>query len=325
MLKIGEIELPDMPLILAPMEDISDPPFRLICKKMGADLVYTEFISSDGLVYNAEKSNVKLDIFDAERPVSIQVFGHKEESLVQAIKLIEEKNPDTIDLNFGCPVKKVIKNGAGAAALKEPEKMVRLTRAVVEATSLPVTVKTRLGWDQNSIIIPELSEKLQDTGIKALAVHARTAKQMYRGSADWSWFKKIKENPRFKIPLIGNGDVLTPEDAMNMKTNFRVDGIMIGRATMGNPWIFKEIKHFFKTGEKLSPPSISEKVDICKKHLLDSVKWKGEKLAILEMRKHYSHYFKSIKDIKNYRVKLTTNNSLNEILELLEIISVKYS
>jgi len=321
MLRIGNIELPDCPLVLAPMEDISDPPFRVVCRQLGADLVYSEFISSEGLIRNADKSKIKLDIFPGERPVAIQVFGHNEQSMVEAIRLIEEVNPDIIDLNFGCPVKKVVSKGAGAGLLKEPDRMIELTRLMVNATSKPVTVKTRLGWDIKSIRIVDLCEKLQDTGIKAIALHARTAVQMYSGDADWTWFEKIKENPGFHIPLFGNGDVRSPEDAFRMKNQFGVDGIMVGRAAIGNPWLFREIRHYMAQGSYLSPPSIDERVSICRQHLYESIKWKGERLALLEMRKHYRHYFHDIPNIKPLRLKMCETMSVDEIEDILSQIT----
>ena len=318
MLKIGEIALATMPLILAPMEDISDPPFRAICRQLGADLVYSEFISSEGLIRDAEKSKIKLDIYDEERPVALQLFGHDSSSMIEAVKLAEEVNPDIIDLNYGCPVKKVVRKGAGAALLKDTDRMLELTKLIVNSTNKAVTVKTRLGWDHRSIQITELCEKLQDCGVKAIALHARTAVQMYSGQADWSWFPKIKNNPRFTIPLFGNGDVKTPADAMRMKNDYAVDGIMIGRGSVGNPWIFRDIKGFFLTGKSPDPPTIEERIHICRKHLYDSIKWKGERIAIFEMRKHYAAYFKSIPDIKALRIKLCESNSINEIEYLLE-------
>ncbi|MFC2113943.1 tRNA dihydrouridine synthase DusB [Bacteroidota bacterium] len=318
MLKIGHIILPDMPLILAPMEDISDPPFRVICREQGADLVYSEFISSEGLIRNADKSRIKLDIFEAERPIAIQVFGHDEDSMREATALIEQAKPDIIDINFGCPVKKVVNKGAGAGALKNPERMIALAKSVVDSTNLPVTVKTRLGWDDKSIQIPEICERLQDVGVKAIALHARTAVQMYGGQADWTWFNKVKDNPRFTIPLFGNGDVKNALDAKRLRDNHPVDGIMIGRATTGNPWIFREIRQYFETGKLPAEVTISDRVEVCKTHLLESVKWKGEKLAILEIRKHYGPYFKGIPNFKPYRMRLVTSMDLKEILDTLE-------
>lgn len=324
MLKVGNIEFSSLPIIMAPMEDISDPPFRVICKNLGADLVYTEFLSSEGLIRNAGQTKAKLDFFAEERPVAIQVFGHDPNSLREAVAMIEAVNPDFIDINFGCPVRRVVNKGAGAAALKFPEKMVKLTSEVINATNIPVTVKTRIGWDHQSIVIEELSEKLQDVGVKALALHARTARQMYTGKADWEWFKKVKANPRFKIPLYGNGDVKTPEDALKMRDEYEVDGIMIGRAVVGNPWIFRETKHFFATGEHLPIADTNERVDVCKMHLLESIKWKGEKRGIFEMRKHYRRYFRDYINFREFREKLVESKDVNELLEILETVRTGY-
>src|SRR6187200_172255 len=290
MLKIGNISLPEFPLLLAPMEDVSDPPFRAVCKDNGADLMYTEFISSEGLIRDAIKSRKKLDIFDYEKPVGIQIFGGDEESLALAAKIVEVTNPDLLDINFGCPVKKVALKGAGAGVLKDIDLMVRLTSAVVRATSLPVTVKTRLGWDDNTRNIEEVAERLQDVGIQALAIHGRTRTQMYKGEADWTLIGKVKNNPRIKIPIFGNGDIDSPEKAIEYKNRYGVDGIMIGRAAIGYPWVFNEIKHFLKTGTHLPPPDLAERVDVTQKHLEFSIKWKGEKLGTLEMRRHYASY-----------------------------------
>ena len=325
MIKIGNIILPEFPLLLAPMEDVSDPPFRAVCKDNGADLMYTEFISSEGLIRNAIKSRKKLDIFDYERPVGIQIFGGDEESLSLAAKIVEVTNPDLLDINFGCPVKKVALKGAGAGVLRDIDLMVRLTSAVVQSTSLPVTVKTRLGWDDKTKNIEEVAERLQDVGIKALAVHGRTRTQMYKGEADWTLIGKIKNNPRITIPIFGNGDINSPEKAVEYKNRFGVDGIMIGRAAIGHPWVFKEIKHFVKTGEHLPPPTIEDRVEVCRKHLYRSVEWKNPVVGINEMRRHYANYLKGLSNIKEYRNKLVTMKTVEEINEVLNEIVITYS
>jgi len=325
MVKIANIQLPDFPLLLAPMEDVSDPPFRAVCKENGADLMYTEFISSEGLIRDAIKSRKKLDIFDYERPVGIQIFGGDEESLSLAAKIVDVTQPDLLDINFGCPVKKVALKGAGAGVLKDVDLMVRLTAAVVKSTSLPVTVKTRLGWDDNTKNIEEVAERLQDVGIAALAIHGRTRSQMYKGSADWTLIGKVKNNPRIKIPIFGNGDIDSPEKALEYKNRFGVDGIMIGRAAIGYPWIFNEIKHFLKTGEHLPPPTIEQRVDVCRKHLYKSVEWKNNIVGINEMRRHYANYLKGLPNIKEYRGKLVTLKTVEEIDEVLNEISRVYA
>lgn len=325
MAKIGNISLPDFPLLLAPMEDVSDPPFRSVCKDNGADLMYTEFISSEGLIRDAIKSRKKLDIFEEERPVGIQIFGGDEESLSLAAKIVEVTNPDLLDINFGCPVKKVALRGAGAGVLKDIDLMVRLTSAVVKATSLPVTVKTRLGWDDKTRNIEEVAERLQDVGIKALAIHGRTRTQMYKGAADWTLIGKIKENPRITIPIFGNGDIDSPEKALEYKNRYGVDGIMIGRAAIGYPWIFNEIKHYFKTGEHLAPPTIDERVNVARKHLLKSVEWKGPIVGINEMRRHYANYLKGLPNIKEYRNRLVTLPTMEEVNEVLDEVAKTYS
>ncbi len=324
MVKIDKIELPDFPLLLAPMEDVSDPPFRAVCKDKGADLMYTEFISSEGLIRDAIKSRKKLDIFEYERPVGIQIFGGDEESLSMAAKIVEVTNPDLLDINFGCPVKKVALKGAGAGVLKNLDLMVRLTSAVVKSTSLPVTVKTRLGWDESTKNIEEVAERLQDVGIKALAIHGRTRTQMYKGQADWELIGKVKNNPRITIPIFGNGDIDSAEKAVAYKNRYGVDGIMIGRAAIGYPWIFNEIKHFYKTGEHLPAPTIEDRIAVCKKHLQLSYEWKGPKVGIFEMRRHYTNYLKGMPGIKDYRYKLVTLGSLEEINEVLDEIAIKY-
>ncbi len=323
MVKIDQIELPDFPLLLAPMEDVSDPPFRLVCKENGADMMYTEFISSEGLIRDAVKSKMKLDIFEYERPIGVQIFGSEIETMVQCAKIIEQTNPDLLDINYGCPVMKVTCKGAGAGILKDIDKMVRMTEAIVKATTLPVTVKTRLGWDDSSKNIEQVAERLQDIGIKALTIHGRTRVQMYKGEADWSLIAKVKENPRIQIPIFGNGDIDSPEKALEYKNKYGVDGIMIGRASIGYPWIFREIKHYLATGEKLAPPTIDERVETCKKHLMFSIQWKGEVLGILEMRRHYTNYFKGFPHFKEDRMALVTSNNLEEILERLDRIKIE--
>lgn len=325
MVLIDKIALPHFPLLLAPMEDVSDPPFRAVCKDNGADLMYTEFISSEGLIRDAIKSRKKLDIFEYERPVGIQIFGGDEESLSLAAKIVDVTNPDLLDINFGCPVKKVALRGAGAGVLKDVDLMVRLTDAVVKATRLPVTVKTRLGWDDDNRNIEEVAERLQDVGIKALAIHGRTRTQMYKGSADWSLIGKVKNNPRIKIPIFGNGDIDSPAKALEYKNRYGVDGIMIGRAAIGYPWIFNEIKHFVKTGEILPPPDIEERVAVARKHLHKSVEWKGPVVGILEMRRHYANYLKGMPNIKEYRSKLVRLNTTEEIDEVLDEIVKTYT
>jgi nifR3 family TIM-barrel protein len=326
MIKIGDkIELPDFPLLLAPMEDVSDPPFRAVCKDKGADLMYTEFISSEGLIRDAIKSRKKLDIYDYEKPIGIQIFGGDEDSLAMAAKIVDATNPDLLDINFGCPVKKVAMRGAGAGVLKDIDLMVRLTDAVVKSTNLPVTVKTRLGWDEDKKNIEEVAERLQDVGIKALAIHGRTRTQMYKGSANWELIAKVKENPRIYIPIFGNGDIDSPEKALEYKNKYGVDGIMIGRAAIGYPWIFDEIKHYVKTGTYLAPPSIQDRVDVCKKHLYKSFEWKGPIVGIFEMRRHYANYLKGMPNIKEYRGKLVTLKTIDEIVQVLDEIVKNYA
>jgi len=313
MIKIGNIELPEFPLLLAPMEDVSDPPYRRLCKMHGADLMYSEFISSEGLIRDAMKSRKKLDIFDYERPVGIQIFGGDEEAMAMSARIVETVNPDLVDINFGCPVKKVVCKGAGAGVLKDVDMMVRLTKAVVSSTNLPVTVKTRLGWDSNSINIDEVAERLQETGIKALTIHARTRGQMYKGEADWEHISRIKQNPNIEIPIFGNGDIDSPEKALEYKNKYACDGIMIGRAAIGYPWIFNEIKHFFKTGENLAAPTISDRLLAVRQHAEWSAEWKGEKLGLIEMRQHYSNYFRGVPHFKDFRRKFLEVYSLEEM------------
>ena len=324
MAKIRDIELGDFPLLLAPMEDVSDPPFRALCKELGADVVYTEFISSEGLIRNAHKSVKKLDIYSKERPVGIQIFGHDLESMLQTVEIVEASKPDFIDINYGCPVKKVVRRGAGAGMLKDIPKMVAITKAMVKHTNLPITVKTRLGWDHDSIEIVSVAERLQDVGIEALAIHGRTRAQMYKGNADWKPIADIKNNQRMHIPIFGNGDVTTPELAVLMRDEFGLDGAMIGRASIGNPWFFQQIKHFFKTGEHLPPPSIAERVDVAKRHLEMAIKWNGEKIALLETRKHYTSYFKGIPNIKPYRLKMVTAPTKEEIFDVFNEVLTKF-
>jgi nifR3 family TIM-barrel protein len=323
-IKIDKIELPDFPLLLAPMEDVSDPPFRYVCKQNGADLMYTEFISSEGLIRDAIKSRQKLDIFDYERPIGIQIFGGDEDAMAMSAKIVDAVQPDLLDINFGCPVKKVVCKGAGAGVLKDVDLMIRLTTAVVKSTTLPVTVKTRLGWDDKSINIMEVAERLQDVGVKALSIHGRTRAQMYKGDADWTLIAAVKNNPRIHIPIFGNGDIDSPEKALEYRNTYGVDGIMIGRAAIGNPWFFNEVKHYFKTGEKLPLPGIIEKVQVCKTHLIKSCEWKGEKLGVVEMRRHYTNYFKGISHFKETRLKLVTIDHLDDLLNLLDEISERF-
>lgn len=325
MVKIGNIELPAFPLLLAPMEDVSDPPFRSVCKDNGADLMYTEFISSEGLIRDAIKSRKKLDIFDYERPVGIQIFGGDEESLALAAKIVEVTNPDLLDINFGCPVKKVALKGAGAGVLKDIDLMVRLTAAVVRSTTLPVTVKTRLGWDDQTKNIEEVAERLQDVGIKALAIHGRTRTQMYKGEADWTLIGKVKNNPRIQIPIFGNGDIDSPEKAVEYKNRYGVDGIMIGRAAIGYPWIFNEIKHYMATGQHLPAPTIEDRLQVCRKHLRKSIEWKNPVVGINEMRRHYTNYLKGLPNIKEFRNKLVTLKTEEELNEVFDNISKTYS
>ena len=325
MVKIGDIALGEFPLLLAPMEDVSDPPFRALCKKYGADVMYTEFISSEGLIRDAAKSVKKLDIFEYERPVGIQIFGGNIDSLREAAEITERVNPDIIDINYGCPVKKVVCKDAGAGILKDIPRMVSMTKEIVDAVNKPVTVKTRLGWDEDSKYIVDAAERLQDIGIKAISIHGRTRKQMYKGDADWSLIAAVKNNPRMHIPVFGNGDVTSPEIAVEKKEKYGVDGIMIGRASIGNPWFFNQVKHFMKTGKHLEKPTIKQRIDVAREHLLMSVEWKGEKLGILEMRRHYTNYFKGIPDFKPHRMKLVTMDSLADLLEELENIDSVFS
>ena len=317
MVKIGNIELGEFPLLLAPMEDVSDPPFRALCKENGADVVYTEFISSEGLIRDAAKSVQKLDIYEKERPVGIQIFGSNIESMLRSIEILEATKPDIIDINFGCPVKKVVCKGAGAGILKDIPLMVELTKAMVEHTHLPVTVKTRLGWDHDSIKIVEVAERLQDVGCAAIAIHGRTRAQMYKGDADWKPIADVKNNPRMHIPVFGNGDVNTPERAVEMRDEYGLDGAMVGRASIGNPWFFNQVKHFFKTGEHMPTPTILQRVEAARRHLQMSIDWKGETLGVLETRRHYTNYFKGIPHFKEYRTRLVTSNASKEVFAAL--------
>ncbi len=325
MVKIGNIDLGEFPLLLAPMEDVSDPPFRALCKQQGCDMMYTEFISVEGLIRDASKSVQKLDIYDEERPIGIQIFGAEMSSMMRAAEIVEEAQPEVLDINYGCPVKKVVCKMAGAGILQDLDRMVRLTEAVVKSTKLPVTVKTRLGWDDNTKYIEEVAERLQDVGIKALSIHGRTRKQMYKGEADWTLIGKIKENPRVHIPIFGNGDIDNPEKAKLYRNRYGVDGIMIGRASIGYPWIFRDIKHYFKTGEILPPPNIHQRVSAVKQHLMHSIEWKGEKLGILEMRRHYTNYFRGYPHIKPFRKELVTLSNPDDLLGVLNRIEEHYS
>lgn len=325
MVKIADIQLPDFPLLLAPMEDVSDPPFRYVCKINGADLMYTEFISSEGLIRDAAKSTQKLDVFEYERPIGIQLFGGEIDSMKEACEIATQAHPDLIDINYGCPVKKVVCKGAGAGILTNIPKMKAITDAMVKATHLPVTVKTRLGWDDSTKNIESVAEQLQDVGIKALTIHGRTRVQLYKGNADWTLIGKIKENPRIHIPIFGNGDIDSPQKALEMKQVYGVDGIMIGRAAIGYPWIFREIKHYLKTGETLPPPTLEERVTTCKIHFEKNIEWKGEHIGIFEMRRHYAGYFKGLPDFKPFRTLLVSSHNVNEIKEILEQIVTKYS
>ncbi|MBN4070790.1 tRNA dihydrouridine synthase DusB [Olleya sp. AH-315-F22] len=324
MIKIDNIELPDFPLLLAPMEDVSDPPFRALCKEQGADVVYTEFISSEGLIRDAAKSTMKLDIYEKERPVGIQIFGANLDSMLQSVEIVEKSNPDIIDINFGCPVKKVVSKGAGAGILKDIDLMVSLTAAMVKRTHLPITVKTRLGWDHNSIKIVEVAEKLQDVGCKAIAIHGRTRAQMYKGEADWTPISEVKNNPRMHIPVFGNGDIDSPEKAMEMKDKYGLDGGMIGRASIGNPWFFKQVKHFFETNQHLPPITLEERVDAARRHLQMAIDWKGERLGVFETRRHYTNYFRGIPHFKEYRMKMVTSDDAKDVFAAFDEVLDKF-
>jgi tRNA-dihydrouridine synthase B len=323
LIKIGNITIGEFPLLLAPMEDVSDPPFRAVCKDNGADLMYTEFISSEGLIRDAAKSRQKLDIFEYERPIGIQLFGSDIESMRVSAEIASSVNPDLIDINYGCPVKNVACKGAGAALLQDIPKMVKMTEAVVKATHLPVTVKTRLGWDEATKNVPEVAERLQDIGIQALTIHGRTRVQMYKGEANWELIGEIKRNPRVHIPIFGNGDIDSPEKALAYKNQYNVDGIMVGRASIGYPWIFNEIKHFIKTGEVLAAPTLEQRIEVCKKHLQRSIEWKGPKVGIFEMRRHYTNYFRGMAHFKPFRMRLVEAPDFNSVIEILD--EIQYS
>src|SRR6187431_3202367 len=325
MIKIGNIQLPDFPLLLAPMEDVSDPPFRAVCKDNGADLMFSEFISSEGLIRDAMKSKMKLDFSEEERPFGIQIFGGDEEAKAMSAKIVETVRPDLVDINFGCPVKKVVSKGAGAGVLKDVPLMVKLTEAVVKGTSLPVTIKTRLGWDDSTKNIEEVAERLQDVGIKAISIHGRTRAQLYKGEADWTLIGKVKENPRIHIPVFGNGDIDSPEKAVEYKNRYGVDGVMIGRAAIGYPWIFNEIKHYIQYGERPAPPDMTERVRATKKHLEFSIRWKGDRLGIFEMRRHYANYFKGVPDFKPFRTRLVEVVTEAEVIAILDEVIETYA
>lgn len=325
MVKIGSIELGEFPLLLAPMEDVSDPPFRALCKEGGADVVYTEFISSEGLIRDAAKSVQKLDIYEKERPVGIQIFGANLDSMMRAVEIVEATQPDIIDINFGCPVKKVVCKGAGAGILKDIPLMVKLTEVMVKRTQLPITVKTRLGWDHESIKIVEVAERLQDVGCAAISIHGRTRAQMYKGEADWRPIAEVKNNPRMHIPIFGNGDVNTPERALEMKDQYGLDGAMIGRASIGNPWFFNQVKYFMKTGTYLSEPSVADRVSVARRHLEMAVDWKGEVLGVLETRRHYTNYFKGLENFKPYRTRMVTSNRSEEVFQVFDEVLEAYA
>ena len=323
--KIGDILLPEFPLLLAPMEDVSDPPFRALCKEQGADVVYTEFISSEGLIRDAAKSVMKLDIYEKERPVGIQIFGANLDSMLQSVEIVEKSNPDIIDINFGCPVKKVVCKGAGAGILKDIPLMVKLTEEMVKRTHLPITVKTRLGWDHDSIKIVEVAERLQDVGCQAIAIHGRTRVQMYKGDANWAPIAAVKNNPRMHIPVFGNGDISSPEAAKRMRDDYGLDGAMIGRATIGNPWFFAEVKHFLKNGDYLAPPTLTARVEAARRHLQMAIDWKGEKLGVFETRRHYTNYFKGIPNFKEYRMKMVTSDDAVDVFAAFDEVSEKFA
>jgi hypothetical protein len=318
--KIGDLSVGSFPLLLAPMEDVSDPPFRALCKENGADVVYTEFISSEGLIRDAAKSIQKLDIYEKERPVGIQIFGANLDSMLRSVEIVEASKPDIIDINFGCPVKKVVSKGAGAGILKDIPLMVKLTEEMAKRTHLPLTIKTRLGWDQDSIKIVEVAERLQDAGAKAISIHGRTRAQMYKGEADWAPIAAVKNNPRMHIPIFGNGDVHSPERAIEMRDRYGLDGAMIGRASIGNPWFFNQLKHFIKTGEHLSPPTLKERVAVARRHLEMAIDWKGEILGVLETRRHYTNYFKGIPNFKPYRTAMVTSDDANDVFAAFDLV-----
>lgn len=323
-MKIRDIEFPDKPLFLAPMEDVTDLSFRYVCKRYGVDMMYTEFVSSDGLIRDARKAIEKLRIYDYERPIGIQIYGHIPEAMVEAALIVESVSPDLIDINFGCPVNKIAKRGAGSGMMREPQKMVDITKQIVSAVKVPVTVKTRLGWDEQSKIIVPLAEQLQDVGISAITIHGRTRAQLYKGEADWTLIGDVCNNPRMKIPVIGNGDISTPEQAKEAFDRYGVDGVMIGRASFGHPWLFREIRHYLDTGELLPPMSISEKVSLAKEHLAKSIEIKGDRVGVLEMRRHLSCYFKGLPDFKETRLKLVTENDPEAIFPLLDYVGERW-
>ncbi len=324
-IQIGNVEVGEFPLLLAPMEDVSDPPFRALCKRQGCDVMYTEFISVEGLIRDAEKSVAKLDIYPEERPIGVQIFGAELDSMERAAEIVEEAGPEILDINFGCPVKKVVCKMAGAGILQDIDRMVELTAAIVRRTNLPVTVKTRLGWDDNTIRIKEVAQRLQDVGIGALSIHGRTRKQMYKGEADWRLIGEIAQDPSIRIPVFGNGDIDSPEKAARYRDEYGVQGIMIGRAAIGNPWIFREIKHYFATGELLAPPTLSERVDAAREHLRRSVDWKGERVGVVEMRRHYSNYFRGLHGVKQFRSRLVTEYDPAELFACLDELEDHYA
>lgn len=325
MVRIGSVELGEFPLLLAPMEDVSDPPFRVLCKEQGCDLMFTEFISVEGLIRDAAKSLQKLDIYEEERPIGVQIFGAELDSMQRAAEIVEAAKPEILDINFGCPVQKVVCKMAGAGILRDIPKMVALTDAIVRSTNLPVTVKTRLGWDEDSIFIEEVAERLQDVGIQAISIHGRTRKQMYKGEADWTRIAAVKENPRMRIPVFGNGDIDSPEKALAYKNRFGVDGIMIGRASIGYPWVFREIRHFVETGTLLPPPTVTERVDAARRHLARAIEWKGQKLGVLETRRHYTNYFKGLEGVKAFRSQLVTEEEPSLLFGILDELENHYS
>jgi len=325
MVRIGPVELGEFPLLLAPMEDVRDPPFRSLCKAHGVDMMYTEFISSEGLIRDAAKSRQKLDIYEKERPIGIQIFGSEIDSMRRAAEISAASGPDVLDINYGCPVKKVACKGAGAGILQDIPKMVSMTKEIVEAVQLPVTVKTRLGWDDNSKYIVEVAERLQDVGIQAISIHGRTRAQMYKGEADWTLIRDVRQNPRMRIPVFGNGDIDSPEKALAYRNEFGVDGIMIGRASIGNPWIFNEIKHFFATGEHLSRPTVADRVEAARQHLTHSLEWKGERLGVVEMRRHYANYFRGLSHFKEHRLALVTEEDPSILHGVLDQVAQQYS
>jgi nifR3 family TIM-barrel protein len=323
-MKIGNLDLGEFPLFLAPMEDVTDPPFRVICREYGADMVFTEFISTEGLIRGAGKSEKKLDIFPGERPVGIQIFGHDLNTMLEAVKMVEKARPDVIDINYGCPVKKVVNKGAGAAFLKDPVRMEKFTREIVRHSALPVTVKTRIGWDEHNINIVEVALRMQDAGVKAIFIHGRTRNQMYSGKADWNPIAEVKRHPDMQIPVVANGDINTPGRAALIRDEYGLDGAMIGRGAIGSPWIFKRMRHYLQTGEVLPEPGVEERVDILKRYLKMSAEWKGERLAVLEAMRHYAPFFKGLPGIKHYRMQLVTTDNLDDIFSILDNILEKY-